>query len=307
MGAMVRTLEVDRVTAEVLDALRSAEAECLLLKGPVHASWLYRDGSPRPYVDTDILVSPHDFPVAQRALAGIGFSTHVDDSDTPGWRQVAHHWTRDADGANVDLHRTLVGVGVGDAELWEALSTDTEPFRIRGREVSTLGLPARALQIALHAAQHGIRTGKHLQDLERALELTEPEVWTSARALAERLSAIGPFATGLRLCEAGRRLAGELRLPEDRSVETTLLAGTPVGGAMGWHYLTSARGFGLRLHIIARKVVPTRRFMRARSSLARRGPAGLAAAYVARLGWVLRRIVPGFRAWRKARKGSRLD
>jgi hypothetical protein len=306
MVVTLRALEVDRVTAEVVDALHAQGAECVLLKGPVHAAWLYGDGSARGYADTDILVSPHDFPVAQRALARIGFSTHVDDSDTPGWRQVAHHWTRSLDGANVDLHRTLVGIGVSDAELWHALAADTQLFQIRGREVQTLGLPARALQLALHAAQHGSRPGKHLQDLERGLELIEPEVWASAGALAERLSASGPFATGLRLREAGRGLADELGLPDDRSVETTLLAGRQVGGALGWHYLASARGFWPRLHIIARKAVPTRRFMRARSSLARRGPVGLAAAYVRRLAWVLSRALPGFRAWRKARRSSRL-
>lgn len=276
----------------------------MLLKGPVIAHWLYGDGTPRPYVDTDVLVSPRDFARAGDALAAIGFSTHVDDTDTPGWRQVAHHWLRRRDGANVDLHRTLVGVGSGDAELWDVLSADTEPVDVRGTPARTLSVPARALHLSLHAAQHGTRSGKHLDDLERGLERTEPEVWIAARALAERLSAVGAFATGLRLTPAGSLLADELALPAARSVETTLLAGTPVAGALGWHYLVSARGLVPRLKIAARKTIPTPRFMRAWTPLARRGVLGLAAAYVARVGWVLGRAVPGFVAWQKARRAS---
>ncbi|HWF50822.1 MAG TPA: nucleotidyltransferase family protein [Solirubrobacteraceae bacterium] len=301
MEATVRSLAVDRVSAEVVDALRVAGAEGLLLKGPVFAAWLYRDGAARAYVDTDILVSPRDFPVAQRALAGIGFSTHIDDTDTPGWRQVAHHWVRARDGANVDLHRTLVGVGVPDAELWDVVSADAEPFSVAGREVRTPGVPVRALHIALHAAQHGTRAGKHLDDLERALCMVDPAVWRSARGIADRLSATGAFATGLRLCEPGCRLADELGVFADGSVETTLLAGAPAAGALGWHYLASARGVRARSHIVARKLFPTRRFMRAWSPVARRGPVGLAAAYVARPVWVLGRVVPGFWAWWRAR------
>jgi hypothetical protein len=302
---MVRSLEVDGVTAEVLGALRERGTQCVLLKGPVLVGWLYGDGASRPYVDTDILVSPRGFPEAQRALEAIGFSAHVDDSDTPGWRQVAHHWLRVADGANVDLHRTIVGVGVSDAELWDVLSADTEPIEFRGRDARTLAPAGRALHIALHAAQHGTRGGKHLSDLERALEQIDPSVWIAARALAERLSATGAFATGLRLSEPGRRLADRLALPAERSVETTLLAGERVDGALGWHYLASADGLGARLHIAARKAFPTPRFMRTWTPLARRGVLGLAAAYVVRVGWVLGRVVPGFVAWQRARRDSR--
>jgi len=304
MQATVRSLEVDGVTAEVLDALLRDGVACLLLKGPVLAGWLYGDGAARHYVDTDILVGPRGFAAAQRTLTGIGFAPHVDDSDTPGWRQVAHHWVRPRDGANVDLHRTLVGVGVGDAELWEVLGADTESIEVRGRKAQTLAPPARALHIALHAAQHGTRSGKHLDDLERALDQIDIEVWRSACALAERLSAAGAFAAGLRLCGAGRRLAGELELSDAHSVETALLAGTPVAGALGWHYLASARGLVPRLHIVARKAIPTPRFMRAWTPLARRGAPGLAAAYLGRLAWVAGRAVPGFRAWRRARRRS---
>jgi hypothetical protein len=303
--ATVRSLEVDHVTAELVDALRAEGAECVLLKGPVLASWLYADGSARPYVDTDLLVSPHGFQVAQRTLAKLGFSTYVDDSDTPGWRQAAHHWTRAVDGANVDLHRTLIGVGVADGELWAVLSADTEAMPLQGREVQTLSPPARALHLALHAAQHGSRSGKHLEDLERGLELIEPGVWISACALADRLSATGAFAAGLRLSQAGARLADELALPHDRSIETALLAGRPVAGALGWHYLASARGLDARLRIVARKTIPTKRFIRAWSPMARRGPVGLAAAYLVRPVWILGRALPGFWAWQKARRSSR--
>jgi len=305
MRAMVLRLEVDRVSAEVIGALRARGVECVLLKGPAVATWLYGDGSPRPYVDTDILVAPDRLTEARRTLANLGFVTYLDDSDTPGWRQAAHHYKRAGDRANVDLHRTLIGVGVGDDEVWSTLAADTEPLSVGGTEARIPALPARTLHLALHAAQHGARPGKHREDLARGLELIDPDVWRSARGLAERLGALEAFAAGLRSIEAGERLADELALPDAGSVETVLLAGRPVAGALGWNDLANTSGFFPRFRIIVRKAIPTRRFMRAWSPLARRGPLGMAAAYIVRPVWLVGRMVPGYLAWRRARRVAR--
>jgi hypothetical protein len=301
IAATIRTLEVDRVTAEVVHALDVSAVACLLLKGPALATWLYGDGSTRAYVDTDLLVAPADRRGAEDVLSGLGFVKRLDDRDTPGWRQAAHHWLRASDRANVDLHRTLVGIGVEEQRLWDALATDAERTRVGGTEVRVPSPPARVLHLALHAAQHGVGGGKHLLDLERGLELIEPQVWTAAAALADRLGAVGSFAAGLRLLPAGSRIADELALPAERSVQTALLAGPPVPGALGWNDLALTRGRMAQVRLAARKLVPTPRFMRAWSPLARRGRVGLAVAYVARPAWVLWHAVPGLLAWRQAR------
>jgi hypothetical protein len=53
----------DVATAEVVEALRAAGVRSIVLKGPSIARWLYADGQPRPYGDTDLLVSPADLDI----------------------------------------------------------------------------------------------------------------------------------------------------------------------------------------------------------------------------------------------------
>lgn len=300
----IRSLRVDQVTAEVISALHAQGVASIVLKGPALVGWLYGDGSPRTYVDTDLLVSPADRAHSERLLTELGFAKLLDDSDTSGWRQAAHHWTRASDGANVDLHRTLVGVGVGEQELWATLAARTESINVSAVTVQVPSPAARAFHLALHAAQHGAGGGKHLRDVERGLELIEPGMWAAAAALAERLRATEAFAAGLRLVAAGSRLADELGLPHDRSVETALRASSPVAGALGWNNLALVSGFVPRLHFAARKLFPTPRFMRAWSPVARRGRLGLACAYLGRPVWVMWRAVPGFLAWWRARHAT---
>ena len=61
LSSAVRTaalaVRVDRVTAEVVTAMREAGIRSLL-KGPSIATWLYGDGGARPYDDSDLLVAP---------------------------------------------------------------------------------------------------------------------------------------------------------------------------------------------------------------------------------------------------------
>ena len=293
------------MTAEVVTALDEAGVSCILLKGPTIARWLYADGSARPYTDTDLLIGPDDLERGERVLAELGFARRLSDHDTPGWTQAAHHWIRPRDHANVDLHRSLVGVGVSDEVLWQILAAHTEAIELGDAEVATLTPACRALHLALHAAQHGRRGGRHLADLERGVALPCRHLWDEAATLAARLDATAAFATGLRLLPTGAALADQLLLPRQASAGTLLLAGSSVPGALGWNDLAGAQGAGSRASIIARKLVPTPRFMRAWSPLARRGRLGMAAAYLGRPVWVAARLVPGFRAWRRAVRTAR--
>jgi hypothetical protein len=304
MRAAAMSLAVDLVTAEVVPALRRAGVSCLLLKGPAIARWLYRDDGTRPYGDTDLLVAPDQVPSAEEALAGLGFVRSLAEADTPGWEQGANQWRQERHGTEVDLHWTLVGVRADPARVWERLSVDTETFRVRGADVEALSLAGRALHIALHASQHGRSSGLSLADLDAAVRQVADEVWREAAALAADLDALDAFSTGLRLIPDGAQLAERLALPPARSLEAALLASTPKAGVMGWHILQRASG-RRRLQIAARKVVPSRRFMRDWSPLASRGRLGLAAAYVWRPVWLLLRAGPSFRTWRRARRAAR--
>src|SRR3954454_817802 len=89
----------DLATAEAVEALRGVGVRSIVLKGPSIARWLYDDGSPRPYGDSDLLVSPERLGPAASALESIEYSLVLDDRLAPSGD--AHHlmWERDRDGA----------------------------------------------------------------------------------------------------------------------------------------------------------------------------------------------------------------
>jgi hypothetical protein len=298
------SLQLDAVTAEVVTALRATGIESVLLRGPAIARWLYEDANARSYVDVDLLVPPGDIEHAEQVLGGLGFSDYTVEGvlahDRPTY---AHTWLR-RDGAAVDLHYALLGVRLEPARIWDVLAAETEMIAVLGTEVRVASPPGRALVVALHAAHHGVGVGQPLDDLARALELLPAGLWEKASSLAARLDAQVAFATGLRLLEPGREVAHTLGLPPTSSTETTLRASTPPPMALGFEWLATTRGLRGKAGLVARKIVPAPRFMRAWSPLARRSSAGLAAAYGWRLLWLARHAGPGFLAWRRARKAE---
>ena len=311
--ATARTVRVDRVTAEVVDALRERAVPCVLLRGPVLARWLYDDRELRLYVDADLLVPHTTVPTAEDVLSRRGFERGVEEVDLLGplddsedRRSVmltfhAQSWAR-GNWDHVDLHHTLVGARVAPGDVWRVLTTETERLRVRGVAVDVPGPAARAVTLALHAAQHGVGVGKPLEDLRRALERLQDDVWEQAALLADRLDATPSFATGLRLLPAGQDVAQRLELPHDRPLDVALLSTTPPPMAHGFHRLVTTRGARGKFRLAARKLVPSRGFMRHWSPTARRGGLGLVAAYLWRPLWLMRHTVPGLRALLRARR-----
>jgi hypothetical protein len=297
-------MATDRVTAEVVEAFRAAGIRSILLKGPAVARWLYDDDALRPYLDCDLLVSPADFHRAEGILADLGFHREGIDTIPHDWPKHARPWSR-GDGGNVDLHRTLPGVGVDDASLWGILSSRTVPMNVGGAALEVLDLPGRALVLALHAAKDGHRVGKVRHDLGHAVERVEPETWEVASGIANRLDSLGMFAAGLRLLPAGREVAERLNLPSEVPMAAALRRGGGAPFAVGIEWLSTARGFRRKVGVVTRKLFPPPGFMRAWTPLARRGPLGLAAAYLWRPFWVLWRAGPAIRAWRRARLEAR--
>jgi hypothetical protein len=298
-------LAVDATTAEVLRALESAGARCLLLKGASVTRWLSAREDPRVYGDCDLLVPPADLTTAERVLGALDFKQHFDEGDLPSWwREHSATWMREEDGAKVDLHRSLVGVGVDPERLWLTLSPHVETMVIAGFPARVMTLPGRALHLALHAAQHGAEWDRPLSDLERALSISGAKTWSAAAELADSLEATAAFAAGLRLVPGGREMADRLRLPEDLPVDVALRASTPPPVALGIDQVARARGLRARAAILWHKLVPPPSFMRHWSPTARRGRLGLVLAYLWRPLWLLARLPAGFRAWRHARRLS---
>jgi Uncharacterised nucleotidyltransferase len=244
--ATARALAVDRFTAEVVTAFSAAGIEPVLLKGPTVASWLYPEGG-RPYGDADLLVSPQQLIDAADALTRMGFQPV---REYVSWH--AHPWIRDADGAEIDLHVRLCGPTGPAQQAWDELQdwlAETELFAVR---VKTLNLPGQALQVILHARQHGDHA-KPREDLRRALDLTSVATWRKAERLADRLDGLRAMAAGLELEPAGQRLIE--RLPLVRAVRLADQANAPL--AVGFARFSSAHGAREKLRVAIDAIAPS--------------------------------------------------
>ena len=299
---------LDAAAAEVTLALRRNEIPSRLLKGVAIAAWLY-DGAERTYVDVDLLVSPRDLGRAEEVLRQLDFSP-ADGAPARGDRpRHARVWDRTADGAVIDLHTTLAGVGVDAQQAWDVLAARVDRTVVEGETVEILDEPTRALHVVLHAAQHGTRSPQALADLERALDRVPLETWRKSEALARRLDALPAFVAGLGLTTEGETIARRLELDRVSSVEAELRVGAvheeTLGSALGFAWLAGPRSMRERAQFVASRVVPTPAGMRRRSALARKGYVGLMAAYVLRVGHLAPHAVAGFAAWRRARRAAR--
>lgn len=297
------TLGVDAVTAEVTAAFGEAGVDCILLKGPALATWLYRDGPLRHYGDTDLLVHPAAVSLAACTLERIGFRRL--------WGPLAHSemrappacpWRRGA--FVVDLHEAVPGATADRLEVWTTLRAGSTEQWVAGTAVRVLGEPARLAQVALHAGHHGPRFEEPLRDLRRALELLAPQDWVHAAAEAERIGATAAFATGLQLVPQGRAIAARLGVEAPRSARWLLEAAGEVPVAAGLERLSTTTGVVARASILRDELLPSPEFMRWWTPLARRSRRGLAAAYAWRLAYLLRHLPGALRAWRRARIGT---
>ncbi len=301
--AAIHTLRVDVGTAETVLAFRAAGIRSILLKGPALASWLYDHEGSREYVDIDLLVSPDQLLAGEEILTRLGFHRFGLDLIPGDWPKHARTWTRE-DGRTIDLHLTLVGVGVDAAELWREFSGRTERMEVAGTEMEVLAPPARALLVALNAAKSGASVDKVRRDLEQALGRVPLVTWREAAELAGSLKATEAFGAGLRRIPAGKELAGQLGLTNARTTQVLLRERKATPLSIGIDWLFSTPGWQGKLRLILRKLFPPKEYVRALSPLARRGPVGLAAAYAWRPLWVFMKAGPALWAWFKARRGA---
>jgi hypothetical protein len=306
VAAAAASLRSDVVAAAVGEALHSAGIASILLRGPSIARHVYDAGESRPYADVDLLVPRAAIAEVERLLDDHGFAHSAVLGQRPDDRPVwSRTWQRASDGAEVDLHTTIVGVGVPSHELWALLSENVEPVEVARAWLDGLNADATLVVIALHAAHHGTDVRQPLEDLSRAIERFPTTSWTAAAALADRLAAMPAFAAGLRLLPSGAALAERLALPDAASAEVILRARSAPPMALGFEWLNRVPGFRAKTRLIAGKLVPDVQFMRAWSPLARRGRLGLAAAYGFRIVWLACHAIPGFIAWSRARRSAR--
>jgi len=298
-----RRLRVDTATEEVVGALEMAGIRSILLKGPSIARWLYDEQDVRNYSDIDLLVGPQQMAEAERVLTQAGF-VFSDPPLIPGDRP--HHadsWIRHRDGAAVDLHRTIIGAQAPPVRVWGVLSGRTDRMQVRGHDVDVLDIPARCVQIALHAAHHGAQLGHTLSDLERALDRVEIEIWREAAAVAAEIDALGAYCVGLSLRPNGQQLLSRLSLFAPPSVEAALrVEGAPA--ALGLEWVITARSPIRKLELLVRKTFPPPDYIRDWAPFSTEGAFGLIRGYLWRVVFLFINFVPAMRALRRARRES---
>ena len=294
-------LALEALAAEVTTAFERSGVASILLKGPAVIRWLYPESTDRYSVDVDLLVPPADLGRAEVVLAELDFEPFEPRRDD----KHARSWVRAPDGLSVDLHRRVVGVGVTDEQAWEVLWGVTEGLEVCGTTTSVLQPHARALHLALHAAQETPDKDKALRDLGRGLELLEFELWREAHVLAIQLDALPGFGAGLRLLPGGEAVARELQLPMQVTPEVALRAAGAPDLSLAMNRALERRGVLARAKYVVTRAFPSRAAIRAWSPLARRGRIGLLMAYFWRVVWLAKGFVPAVRAVRAARAKSR--
>ena len=211
-------MRLDVAAVAAIRALAREHVDAILLKGASFASWLYPD-EVRPYGDVDLLVSPDDLARAVAVLATLGYRVR---GYPPGSARLGHAVELvHESGIEVDLHRTLFGIGAPFGLAWGTLRREVEDATVAGEAVRILNRRARLLHVALRAAQDGA-TSRALADLDRAVRLASAP-WADVVSLAQPLEALDALNAGLRhLVPAGADLADSLGLSRHVLLELRL-------------------------------------------------------------------------------------
>jgi len=269
-------LQLDFAAVEVFSLLDGAGVSSLLLKGPSFAEWLFDDRRDRLYTDVDVLVPWERLNDVREILTSNGYWF---DSDHP----LGIHLTffRRETNARVEVHTTLLGLGVDAAKVWPILKEHAEPLWVVGKELRGLNEVGRALHVLLHAASDG--EGHTLDDLERAFDRMEPYRWIEVLDLADRLGARDAFVEGIGMAQRGKVVLHELGVVHKVSFSVRLRTEKASNARQLLALLGDAPDLRTRRSIVRRALLPSPALMRQRYPLARRGTLGLASMYLWRL------------------------
>lgn len=291
------------ISGQLAGGLRERGLRGIVLKGPALRQWLYGDSSERVSLDIDLLVPWHELEQVEAVLAASGWR-YLGIDAVGADRPHCRIWERPDSGLILELHRTLAGIAAPPERAWALLSAHTERLELGGTEIEVLGVPARALHVALHAAQHGRELERTQEDLRRAAHMVPLPAWQQAARLARELQALPAFTTGLALVAEGREVLTSLGLTVERSTESTLRAAGAPALAEGLEWATRQRGLRAKVSFAASHLAPPPGYMRVWFEPARRGGLGLALAYAWRPLWLLLRVAPAAKAWLGARRGT---
>jgi putative nucleotidyltransferase-like protein len=294
---LVNAMILERTSADVVGALVRAAIPSVLLKGPLQQRWLAPAGRPRRSGDVDVIVSPLMFDAAAGVLQSLGYALKEVAPEEPG-REHAHVWVAPRR-MPVELHFSLVGA----PNAWNVLQRECETVEVMGQPVNIPNEAARCMIVALHAAQHGVGERPIFHDLEKALRVADPAAWRLAYELAAEAGGSTPFAAALALTPEGMNtLAASGSTPPELSDREALGLLTPAPSAVALCMFSIEPGYLAKARFVVGKLAPSQRLMRLRYPIARRGPLGMALAYLYRPLWLLRRLPRATWSWRRARR-----
>jgi hypothetical protein len=298
LAAMTRT---DAAGAAVRDAFEQVGIEHIVIKGRAFAHRLYRQAAERPYADTDIVIRIGDRERAKQVLETLEYRRTDRDGDLLGAPGYSNTYVN-ASGGIIDLHWNLSGVTAPPDVTWEFLSEHSTEMSIGGRNAWVPDDAATALIVVLHNAHHAARWRTTKRDLDRAASALALDAWRSAQAQARRLGAEEAFAAGLALSESGRELARRLDADASVSLEYRLRANAVHYRTWALHRISTAHGARGRARVIAEVLMPAPASMRRFFPLARRGPLGLALAYLLRPARLAAGALPSLAEYGRARR-----
>jgi hypothetical protein len=293
----------DARTGAVVSALRAVGADPLVLKGASVRELLYGSNDERVSEDVDLLVSEEELDAVEKALPELGF-VFAGVSALGHGRAHSRNWADQRTETMLEVHTRIPGVGSSDREAWNVLASDADTMQIGGHTVRILSMSGCVFHVVLHAAQHGRDSESTMRDLERAIERIPLTVWQDAAVLADQLSSLPAFASGLRLHQKGDALLDRLGVDARPTTELALRAESTVPLARGVEWLSRLPTTSQRARFLLRAFAPPPASMRQWSALARRGPAGLAAAYASRPVWIVVHAAPAIAAWLRARRAA---
>ena len=303
LAVVARNLALDAAAAQLFEALRTAELPAILLKGPVTARWLYASGELRAYSDIDVLVPPERIRSHEQVLRDLGFHKlrmdwFVGDGQAISWKR--------GDDVFVDVHTSLWGASVPGDRQWAIAQARADHMDLAGTQVPIPDLATKAFLVATHVAKDGSGKPKPMEDLQRALTRLSLEDWRLAAALAADLGGTDAFSWGLRLTERGGAVAEALGLPE--VVDAEMILRNENSGRLSRWFFKDHKGLRPKLRLLVGAVAPTPFAMKVRYPVARRGRAGLVAAYLFRpfhlLWWGVTSLPYWMEARRRARRGA---
>ena len=261
----------------VIPALwRAGSPDPIVLKGPALAIWLYTGDRERTFGDLDLLVKPARIEAADGCLSALGYSR-----GQAGWDRISHAWRKPGETFAIDLHTSIVGADADPGIVWRELTANSVERYLLGVPCRCLDEDGLAMHVATHAAQHALDgDAKPLEDLRLALAAADADTWTAAADRARRIGAEPAFAAGLRRLPEGAAVAARLGLSEVAPIDVALRASEdPPALVLGLEQLRRTEGAAAKARFALSKVFPPAGQLRATSSLARRGGAGLVAAY----------------------------